>query len=174
LPKRRKKTEEKAGRQFQYDMTPPIASWMRARRIEGKELSTKEKRDLLNAEKAAKEKKYTIPRLWEAYKTAKLDQFFLSHPLFPCGSAGLVALTILLMTKNVKLSAGNNHIKCPKLNTVRSAACMKESEDELTINKSSVNRTVGSSPKLSSKVWTLPMCRSVIVVLPSSWLGVSA
>ncbi len=65
--------EEKAGRQFKDDMTPARASGMRARRMEGKELSNKEKRDLLKAKKAAKEKKYTISRLWEVYKTAKPD-----------------------------------------------------------------------------------------------------
>jgi hypothetical protein len=44
--------EEKAGRQFQDDMTPAKAAGVRARRIEGKEPSNKEQRQ---AERAAKE-----------------------------------------------------------------------------------------------------------------------
>ncbi|MBN1226346.1 MAG: site-specific integrase [Deltaproteobacteria bacterium] len=58
--------EEKAGRQYQNDMTPSRAAGLRTRRIEG-ELSNKEKRDSLEAEKKAKESRKTIDRLWAFY-----------------------------------------------------------------------------------------------------------
>jgi len=60
--------EEKAGRQFQDDMTPARAAQKRTRRIEG-ELTNKETREALDAEKKAQESKWTINRLWESYKT---------------------------------------------------------------------------------------------------------
>lgn len=60
-----KMVEEKAGRQFQDDMTPARASRIRAERIEGKSLSRKEARD------AAAEFKWTVDRLWEQYSSHK-------------------------------------------------------------------------------------------------------
>ena len=57
--------EEKAGRQFQDDMTPARAAGLRSRRIDGKQPSNKEKR---KAEKAANMKKWTIDRLFKEYK----------------------------------------------------------------------------------------------------------
>lgn len=63
-----KEIEEKAGRQFQDDMTPAKASGMRARRIEGNQLTNKEKRDLERKQKESKDQKWTIDRLWEEYK----------------------------------------------------------------------------------------------------------
>ena len=62
-----KPVEEKAGRQFQNDMTPSRANSIRTRRIEG-ELSNKEKRDAIEAEKKAQESKKTIDRLWNLYR----------------------------------------------------------------------------------------------------------
>ena len=59
--------EEKAGRQFQNDMTPSRANNLRTRRIEG-ELSNKEEREVKEAEKAAQTSRWTIDRLWNAYK----------------------------------------------------------------------------------------------------------
>ena len=47
--------EEKAGRQFQDDMTPARAAGLRAGRIDGKQLTNKEKRE---AEKASKLRKW--------------------------------------------------------------------------------------------------------------------
>ena len=52
--------EEKAGRQYQDDMTPARASKMRTNRIEGKQLSNTVQREI---EKG----KWTINRLWEEY-----------------------------------------------------------------------------------------------------------
>jgi integrase len=65
--------DEKAGRQYQDDMTPSKASGMRARRIEGKEPTNKERREIEKAKKEAETKKWTIDRLWEEYKTQKPD-----------------------------------------------------------------------------------------------------
>ena len=62
-----KPIEEKAGRQYQNDMTPSRAAQLRTRRIEG-ELSNEEKREVLKAEKKAQEGKKTIDRLWTLYK----------------------------------------------------------------------------------------------------------
>jgi hypothetical protein len=52
--------EEKAGRQFQDDMTPARAAGLRAGRIDGKQLTNKEKRE---AEKATKSKKERLRKL---------------------------------------------------------------------------------------------------------------
>lgn len=72
--------EEKAGRQFQNDMTPARAAQLRTRRIEG-ELSNKEKREALEAKRRAEEGRLTIDRLWNLYKetltnnkTRKIDE----------------------------------------------------------------------------------------------------
>ena len=67
-----KPIEEKAGRQYQDDMTPARAAGQRTRRIEG-ELSNKEKREVVEAEKKAQESKWTIDRLWELYKTTLMN-----------------------------------------------------------------------------------------------------
>jgi integrase len=61
-----KEIEEKAGRQFQDDMTPARAATKRAQRIEG-ELSNKEQRKAIKAETD----KWTIGRLWDEYKAQK-------------------------------------------------------------------------------------------------------
>lgn len=60
--------EEKAGRQFQDDMTPARAAGLRAGRIDGKQLTNKEKRE---AEKASKLRKWTIDRLFQEYKKGR-------------------------------------------------------------------------------------------------------
>jgi integrase len=62
--------EEKAGRERQDDMTPARAAGMRAKRIEGKELSNTEKR---RAEQEAKkgESPWTINKLWKEYEKTK-------------------------------------------------------------------------------------------------------
>ncbi len=65
--------EEKAGRQFQDDMTPAKASGIRARRLEGKEESNTERREQAQAEKQAEADRWTVGRLWEEYKAAKHD-----------------------------------------------------------------------------------------------------
>ena len=62
--------EEKAGRQFQDDMTPARAAQIRTNRIQG-ELSNKEKREAEEAEKEAEANIWTIDRLWDAYKKNK-------------------------------------------------------------------------------------------------------
>lgn len=64
--------EEKAGRQFADDMTPAKAARIRAERIEGKRQSRKEIRVAKKAEKQAAAERWTLDRLWNAYKTVKL------------------------------------------------------------------------------------------------------
>ncbi len=66
-----KQIHEKAGRQYQDDMTPARASGIRARRIEGKELSNEGRRLEEEARKKAEAGKWTIGRLWESYKASR-------------------------------------------------------------------------------------------------------
>jgi integrase len=56
--------EEKAGRQHQDSMTPSRASGIRAERIEGRQLSNRERR----REAEEQERRPTVDRLWEAYQ----------------------------------------------------------------------------------------------------------
>jgi integrase len=63
--------EEKAGRQFQDNMSAAKASRIRAERIEGKALSNQGRRDEAKAAKEAEEGRWTIDKLWEAYKAGK-------------------------------------------------------------------------------------------------------
>ncbi len=60
--------EEKAGRQHKDAMTPAKAANKRARRIEGKELSNKERREAEKAARAAEAGKMTVTRLWDLYE----------------------------------------------------------------------------------------------------------
>lgn len=62
-----KVVEEKAGRQFQDNMTPAQASRIRAARIEGNELSNQERRDAERAERAAAKGRWTIDKLANEY-----------------------------------------------------------------------------------------------------------
>ena len=64
-----KKIEEKAGRQIEDSMTPARANNIRTARIAGKEVSNRERREALEAEK--KKKIWTVSKLWEEYKTVK-------------------------------------------------------------------------------------------------------
>jgi len=69
-----KAIEEKAGRQYQDDMTPARAAQHRAKRIEGKEPTNDEKREALKAAKKAQKSKWTIDRLWEEYKVTLTNE----------------------------------------------------------------------------------------------------
>jgi integrase len=64
-----KQVEEKAGRQYQDDMTPARAARLRAQRMEGDQPTNQERRE---AERL-KEDTWTIERLWEEYKTGNPD-----------------------------------------------------------------------------------------------------
>ena len=66
-----KEIEEKAGRQFQDDLTPGRAAGIRAERIQRNQLSNKEKREVLRAQEAMESGKWTIKRLWEEYKAIR-------------------------------------------------------------------------------------------------------
>lgn len=63
-----KMIEEKAGRQFQDDMTPARASGLRSRRIEGEQETNEEQRQREAAEKEAEQSRWTMDRLWAEYK----------------------------------------------------------------------------------------------------------
>lgn len=65
--------EEKAGRQFQDDMTPARASQVRTRRIEGNELSNTERREAEKAQKTGESKRWTIDRLFNEYIKGRPD-----------------------------------------------------------------------------------------------------
>lgn len=63
-----KMIEEKAGRQFQDDMTPARAAIIRGERIAGKRLSRQEAREQREATKKAEAERWTCSRIWEEYK----------------------------------------------------------------------------------------------------------
>jgi len=63
-----KKIEERAGRQFQDDMTAARANALRMDRIKGKDPSNKQKRQLKAEQKLKEQGKYTIDKLWNEYK----------------------------------------------------------------------------------------------------------
>jgi integrase len=65
-----KQIHEKAGRQFQDDMTPARAAQIRTNRIQG-DLSNKERREAVRKQKEAEANIWTIDRLWAAYKKNK-------------------------------------------------------------------------------------------------------
>jgi integrase len=65
--------EEKVGRQYADDMTPARAAAIRADRIEGKRKSRKQLREELQEQKLAEESRWTIQRLWDAYKENGTD-----------------------------------------------------------------------------------------------------
>ena len=66
-----KQIEEKAGRQFQDDMTPARASTIRAKRIEGDQLSNQEQREALELKKQEKNALLTLNRLFELFLESK-------------------------------------------------------------------------------------------------------
>jgi len=68
-----KVVEEKAGRQYQDDMTPARAAGVRSSRIEGKQESNTQKRQAEMAVKQAEQNKWTISRLWAEYKKCKTN-----------------------------------------------------------------------------------------------------
>jgi len=63
-----KMIEEKAGRQFQDDMTPARAAIIRAERVQGKKPSRQEAREQQEAAKKAEAERWTFNRLWREYK----------------------------------------------------------------------------------------------------------
>jgi integrase len=63
--------EEKAGRQHADNMTPAKAAGIRSRRMQGKELSNREKRKAIKAAKRSEAAKWTVDRLWTKYKAQR-------------------------------------------------------------------------------------------------------
>ena len=109
--------EEKAGRQFQDNMTPAQAARIRSARIEGDELSNQERRKKERAERIAAEGRWTIGKLADSYfesrpdnKARKVDTFryqkFLADALGKKEPAELLPLDVeririkLLRTKS--------------------------------------------------------------------------
>src|SRR5208337_1341866 len=68
-----KMIEEKAGRQFQDDMTPARAAMLRAERVQGKQPSRQEAREQREAARQAEAARWTIDRLWQEYSAQKAD-----------------------------------------------------------------------------------------------------
>ncbi len=66
-----KQIDEKAGRQYQDDMTPARAAGLRAEKVEGKRPTNKEKRAAEEAAKQAEAKKWTMDRLFKEYKKGR-------------------------------------------------------------------------------------------------------
>jgi len=66
-----KMIEEKAGRQYQDDMSPAKAAKIRGMRSDGEDLSNNEKRKRLKAAKLAEAGKMTLSRLWKEYEANK-------------------------------------------------------------------------------------------------------
>ncbi|TKB12258.1 site-specific integrase [Desulforhopalus sp. IMCC35007] len=66
-----RETEEKAGRQFQDNMTPAKANTLRAEKINGTKLTNQGKRAEIEAIKEAEAGRWTIERLWAEYKRCK-------------------------------------------------------------------------------------------------------
>jgi integrase len=65
--------EEKAGRQYADDMTPARAAGVRTRRMQGRELSNRGRREAKRAAEEAKAGRWTIDRLWKEYKAQRPD-----------------------------------------------------------------------------------------------------
>ena len=65
--------EEKAGRQFQDDMTPARAAQIRTMRVCGNQLSNKEQREAEKAKESEEAGRWTIDKLWQEYKSQKFD-----------------------------------------------------------------------------------------------------
>ncbi len=63
--------EEKAGRQYQDDMTPARAARLRAMRMKVNALTNKERRELERKRKEAEQNRWTIDCLWDEYKQQK-------------------------------------------------------------------------------------------------------
>jgi integrase len=65
--------QEKAGRAVQDDMTPAKANYIRAERMNNKELTNKERREEERRKQEAEAGKWTLDRLWEFYQQHKAD-----------------------------------------------------------------------------------------------------
>ncbi len=65
--------EEKAGRQYQDDMTPARAAGIRTSRIEGIELPNMERREAERLALTGEKNRWTISRLWDEYTFQKVD-----------------------------------------------------------------------------------------------------
>ncbi|MDD5757979.1 MAG: site-specific integrase [Desulfobulbaceae bacterium] len=100
-----KETEEKAGRQFQDNMTPAKANTLRAEKIKGAKLTNQGKRAEVEAQKEAEQSRWTVKRLWSEYKNTKSNlkgiitdenrfQLYLSSPFGDKLPSELAALDI--------------------------------------------------------------------------------
>ncbi|MFX0202401.1 MAG: tyrosine-type recombinase/integrase [Candidatus Hodarchaeota archaeon] len=62
-----KEVEEKAGRQFQDDMTPARAAQIRGERIRGSQLTNKARREAVRTQREAEANRWTFRRVWAEY-----------------------------------------------------------------------------------------------------------
>jgi len=108
-----KQIHEKAGRQYQDDMTPARASGIRSDRIQGKEPSNREKRESEHKAKDAEKGKWTIDRLAKEYfnsrtknKSRNVDKGrykkYLKAPFGKKEPYEILALDIQRFRKNLK------------------------------------------------------------------------
>ena len=75
--KNKRRVDEKAGYELRDDMSASKAANIRYDKIQGKLLTNKEEREKKQAEKLAKQNKWTVDRLWSEYKSQKEE----SHSL---------------------------------------------------------------------------------------------
>jgi len=68
-----KQIEEKAGRQYQDDMTPAKAAHMRYERVNGTQSSNQDRREASIKAKKGEEGKWTLSRLWLEYEGQRPD-----------------------------------------------------------------------------------------------------
>jgi len=100
--------EEKAGRQYQDDMTPARAARLRAERMEGKDLPNKARRELEKKHKEAEQNKWTVSRLWEAYKGdqdikgLRIDEYRYNRYLKPVSTYNVLELVRRIINYGVK------------------------------------------------------------------------
>lgn len=69
-----KQIEEKVGRSIRDNMTPAKANRIRTERIEGRQLSNNERREAEQAVKEAEAGRWTVARIWTAYRDAHPQQ----------------------------------------------------------------------------------------------------
>lgn len=68
-----KQVEEKAGRQYQDNMTPAKASTLRAQKIDGLKQTNNEFREAEKAKLEAERSKWTIDKIWQEYRIQRAE-----------------------------------------------------------------------------------------------------
>lgn len=68
-----KQVEEKAGRQYQDNMTPAKASTLRAQKIDGLKQTNNEAREAKKSQLRAEQANWTIDKIWQEYQIQKAE-----------------------------------------------------------------------------------------------------